>query len=72
MVANGRPFLLFDLGEGVLTGRPTDFNGTGWDASLETFLTNLEGGGVLAEKVRKGITKKTEKRKGGGVSRLTH
>ena len=46
MVANGRPFLLFDLGEGVLAGRPTDFNGTGLDASLETFLNNLGGGGV--------------------------
>ena len=42
----GRPFLLFDFfgGEGVLAGRPTDFNGTGLDASLETFLINLEGG----------------------------
>ena len=30
----------------VLAGRPTDSNGTGLDASLETFLTNLEGGGV--------------------------
>ena len=55
----------------MLAGRPTDFNGTGLDTSLETFLTNLDWG-VLAEKVRKGITKKTEKRKGGGVSRLTH
>ena len=47
----GRPFLLFDFfgGEGVLAGRPTDFNGARLDASLETFLTNLEGGeGVLA------------------------
>ena len=44
----GRPFLLFDFfgGEGVLAGRPTDFNGARLDASLETFLTNLEGGGV--------------------------
>ena len=52
-------------GGGVLAGRPTDFNGTGLDASLETFLINLEGGGVLVEKVRKSITKKTGKRKGG-------
>ena len=41
----GRPFLLFDFlgGEGVLAGRPTD--GMGLDASLETFLNNLGGGG---------------------------
>ena len=50
----GRPFLLFDFfgGEGVLAGRPTDFNGATLDASLETFLTkkrkNKGRGGVLA------------------------
>ena len=46
----GRPFLLFDFfgGEGVLAGRPTDFNGARLDASLETFLTKngkIRGGG---------------------------
>ena len=35
----------------MLAGRPTDFNGTGLDASLETFLTNLEeGGGGVSRK----------------------
>ena len=38
-------FYFLTWGKGVLAGRPTDFNGTGLDASLETFLTNLEGGG---------------------------
>ena len=64
-------------GEGVLAGWPTDFKGLKgplWNRDgfkLEDhfyFLTNLEGGGGLADTVNGGITKKTEKYgKGGGV-----
>ena len=50
-----RKFKAFDFfgGEGVLAGRPTDFNGARLDASLETFLTkkrkNKGRGGVYRE-----------------------